>query len=143
MDCLKSVNDTYGHAQGDIALTHFAHILTKTFRDSDVIARMGGDEFAVLTIDATESSLNAIQTRLQGNVDTYNLESMRGYALSFSMGIIRVDLASTFTVDTLLAQADEVFTPIKRKKEKSIAYPALYHGGWVDGAQVAKEVQCR
>jgi diguanylate cyclase (GGDEF)-like protein len=120
MDCLKSVNDTYGHTQGDIALTHFAQILTKTFRDSDVIARMGGDEFAILTIDATEGSLNAIQTRLQGNVDSYNLESVRGYALSFSMGIIRVDLASTFTVDTLLAQADQAMYAHKKKKKRKV-----------------------
>jgi diguanylate cyclase (GGDEF)-like protein len=120
MDCLKSINDTYGHAQGDIALTHFAQILTKTFRDSDVIARMGGDEFAVLTIDATEGSLNAIQTRLQGNVDTYNLESVRGYTLSFSMGVIRVDLTSTFTVDALLAQADKAMYAHKKKKKRKV-----------------------
>ncbi len=120
MDCLKVINDTFGHAQGDTALTHFAHILTKTFRDSDVIARMGGDEFAVLTIDATENNLNTIQARLQSNVDTHNLESARGYALSFSMGIIRVDLTSTFTVETLLAQADEaMYAHKKRKKRKT------------------------
>jgi diguanylate cyclase (GGDEF)-like protein len=106
MDCLKIVNDTFGHAEGDTALTHFAHILTETFRDSDVIARMGGDEFTVLTIDATESSLTTIQARLQSNVDAHNLVSVRGYTLSFSLGIIRVDLNSTFTVEALLAQAD-------------------------------------
>jgi diguanylate cyclase (GGDEF)-like protein len=118
MDSLKSINDTFGHAHGDIALTHFAHILTKTFRDSDVIARMGGDEFAVLTIDATESSLNVIQERLQGNVDTHNLEAARGYTLSFSLGIIRVDLNSTFTVESLLAQADEAMYAHKKKRKR-------------------------
>jgi diguanylate cyclase (GGDEF)-like protein len=118
MDSLKSINDTYGHAQGDTALTHFAHILTKTFRDSDVIARMGGDEFAVLTIDATESNLNVIQARLQSNVDTHNLEAVRGYALSFSLGIIRVDLNSTFTVEALLAQADQAMYAHKKKRKR-------------------------
>lgn len=118
MDSLKSINDTYGHAQGDTALTHFAHILTKTFRESDVIARMGGDEFAVLTIDATESNLNVIQARLQSNVDTHNLEAVRGYALSFSLGIIRVDLNSTFTVEALLAQADQAMYAHKKKRKR-------------------------
>jgi diguanylate cyclase (GGDEF)-like protein len=118
MDSLKMINDTFGHAQGDTALTHFAHILTKTFRDSDVVARMGGDEFAVLTIDATESSLNVIQERLQSNVDTHNLEAARGYALSFSLGIIRVDLNSTFTVEALLAQADEAMYAHKKKRKR-------------------------
>ena len=118
MDSLKHVNDTFGHAQGDTALTHFAHILTETFRDSDVIARMGGDEFAVLTIDATEGSLAIIQARLQSNVDAHNLVSMSGYSLSFSLGIIRVDLNITFTVEALLAQADEAMYAHKRHKKR-------------------------
>lgn len=120
MDCLKIINDTFGHAQGDTALTHFAHILTKTFRDSDVIARMGGDEFAVLTIDATEGSLNVIQARLQSNVDTHNLEAVRGYALSFSLGIIRVDLSSTYTVEALLDQADKAMYAHKKRKKRKV-----------------------
>jgi diguanylate cyclase (GGDEF)-like protein len=117
MDSLKHINDTFGHAHGDTALTHFAHILTETFRDSDVIARMGGDEFAILTIEATEGSLAAIQARLQSNVDSHNLISVRSYALSFSLGIIRVDLSSTFTVEALLSQADEAMYAHKRLKK--------------------------
>jgi len=118
MDSLKQINDTFGHAHGDTALTHFAHILTETFRDSDVIARMGGDEFAVLTIDATEGSLAIIQARLQSNVDAHNLVSMSGYSLSFSLGIIRVDLNITFTVEALLAQADDAMYAHKRHKKR-------------------------
>ena len=118
MDSLKQINDTYGHAHGDTALTHFAHILTETFRDSDVIARMGGDEFAVLTIDATEGSLAIIQARLQSNVDAHNLVSMSGYSLSFSLGIIRVDLNTTFTVEALLTQADDAMYAHKRHKKR-------------------------
>lgn len=117
MDSLRHVNNTFGHAEGDIALTHFARILTETFRDSDVIARMGGDEFAVLTIDATESGIAIIQARLQSNVDAYNLVSVRGYALSFSLGIIQVDLNSTFTVDTLLSLADTAMYEHKQSKQ--------------------------
>ena len=120
MDSLKQINDAFGHAHGDTALTHFAQILTRTFRDSDVIARMGGDEFAVLTIDATEGNLKAIQARLQSNVDTHNLESGRAYNLSFSMGIIRVDLTSTYTVDALLAQADEAMYEHKKKRKRKV-----------------------
>jgi len=117
MDSLKSVNNTFGHAEGDMALTHFARILTETYRDSDVVARLGGDEFVVLTIDATESGIAAIQARLQSNVEAYNLISVRGYALSFSLGIIQVDLNSTFTVDTLLSQADKAMYEHKMSKK--------------------------
>jgi len=117
MDSLKNINNTFGHTEGDMALTHFAHILTETFRDSDVIARMGGDEFAILTIDATENGIATIHARLQSNVDAYNLVSVRGYALSFSLGIIQVDLNLTFTVDALLSQADTAMYAHKHSKK--------------------------
>jgi len=116
MDSLKHINNTFGHAEGDIALTHFARILTESFRDSDVVARMGGDEFVILTIDATESGIAVIHARLQSNVDAYNFVSVRGYALSFSLGIIQVDLNSTFTVDTLVSQADTAMYEHKQSK---------------------------
>jgi len=117
MDSLKHVNNNFGHAEGDTALNHFARILTETFRDSDVVARLGGDEFGVLTIDATQNNIAVIHARLQSNVDAYNLVSVRGYSLSFSLGIIPVDLDSTFTVDTLLAQADAAMYEHKQGKK--------------------------
>lgn len=119
MDCLKQVNDKYGHAEGDTALNHFAHILTETFRDSDVIARMGGDEFAVLTIDVTENNISTIQARLQSGVDAHNLVSVRGYALSFSLGVIRVDLNTIFTVEGLLTQADAAMYAHKQQRKRT------------------------
>jgi diguanylate cyclase (GGDEF)-like protein len=117
MDSLKSINNKFGHLEGDTALNHFARILAETFRDSDVIARLGGDEFAVLTIDATESGISVIQKRLQSNVDAYNLVSVRGYTLSFSLGTLQVDLNSTFTVDALLSQADKAMYKHKHSKK--------------------------
>jgi len=120
MDSLKKINDTFGHTQGDLALSHFARILTETFRDSDVIARMGGDEFTILTIDATEGSLKTIRERLDSNVEAYNLIAVNGYDLSFSMGIIRVDLASTQTVEALLAQADQAMYAHKKKRKRKV-----------------------
>jgi len=118
LDCLKPINDTFGHAAGDMALTHFARILTETFRDSDVIARMGGDEFVVMTVDATESDLAGIQARLQSNVNADNLQSVRGYALSFSLGVIRVDLNSTATMEALLSQADAAMYAHKQSRKR-------------------------
>lgn len=117
MDSLKSINNSFGHTEGDTALNHFARILSETFRDSDVIARLGGDEFAVLTIDATESGITVIHKRLQSNVDAYNLVTVRGYELSFSLGIMRVDLDSTFTVDALLSEADRAMYAHKQSKK--------------------------
>jgi diguanylate cyclase (GGDEF)-like protein len=119
LDSLKHTNDTFGHAEGDTVLTHFSEILTKTFRDSDVIGRLGGDEFVVLTVDTTENDLVSIQARLQNNVDAYNLQAVRGYALSFSLGIIRVDVESTLTMEALLSQADAAMYKHKQGRKRT------------------------
>ena len=116
LDSLKHINNTFGHAAGDATLTHFAHILTDTFRDSDVIGRLGGDEFVVLIIDATESDLVSMQERLQSSVAAYNLQP-GSHALSFSLGVIRVGPDSTETMEALLAQADEAMYIHKRGRK--------------------------
>lgn len=118
MDRLKYLNDMFGHAQGDAALNEFARILTETFRDSDVIARLGGDEFVILTIDAAESDLYNIQTRLQNNVAAYNLRSTNGHALSFSVGVIQVDINAPITMEELLSKADAAMYKHKQSRKR-------------------------
>jgi diguanylate cyclase (GGDEF)-like protein len=118
MDSLKHINDTFGHAAGDAALTHFAKILTDTFRDSDVIGRLGGDEFVVLMVDATENDLTSMQARLQSNVDAHNRQA-DGHALSFSLGVIRVDSNSTDTMEVLLSQADAAMYKHKQSRKRT------------------------
>ena len=120
LDCLKSINDTFGHGTGDAALTRFARILSETFRDSDAIGRMGGDEFVVLTIDVAENDLSSIQDRLQKNVDIRNNQSISGYALSFSLGAIQVDLDSSITMEELLSQADAAMYKHKQTRKRTV-----------------------
>lgn len=120
LDSLKSINDTLGHTAGDGAIIQFASILAETFRDSDVIGRLGGDEFVILTIDATETDLLNIQTRLQKNVEVYNLHSAPEASLSFSMGVIRVDLASEITMEELLSQADAAMYKHKQRRRRTV-----------------------
>ncbi|MGZ9225754.1 MAG: GGDEF domain-containing response regulator [Anaerolineales bacterium] len=119
LDSLKYINDTFGHAGGDAAISQFARILTDTFRDSDVIGRLGGDEFVALIADATESDLASVQTRLQSNVDAYNLRAPAGQALSFSLGVIRVEPQSTITMEELLAQADAAMYKHKVSRKRT------------------------
>ena len=106
LDSLKYINDTFGHAGGDAAITQFARILTDTFRESDVIGRLGGDEFVVMIVDATESDLASIQSSLQSHVDAYNRRADPRQVLSFSLGVIRLEPGSTMTMEDLLGQAD-------------------------------------
>ena len=119
LDSLKYINDTFGHAAGDTAITHFARILIETFRDSDVIGRLGGDEFVVLIIDASDSDLANMQERLKSNVDAHNLQSAGNHALAFSMGGIRVDSNSTISMESLLSQADEAMYKHKQTRKRT------------------------
>jgi diguanylate cyclase (GGDEF)-like protein len=121
LDSLKYINDTFGHAAGDAAIMEFSRILVDTFRDSDVIGRMGGDEFVVMIADASESDLASIQVRLQSNIDLYNLKAADGQAFSFSLGIIRVEPQSTITMEELLSQADEAMYKHKVSRRRRIA----------------------
>ncbi len=65
LDKFKSVNDTYGHDVGDLVLKHFANILKKTLRPSDVIARMGGEEFVILLTNTNAVTAQKILDRLR------------------------------------------------------------------------------
>ncbi|HSB00301.1 MAG TPA: GGDEF domain-containing protein, partial [Anaerolineales bacterium] len=118
LDCLKSINDTFGHGMGDAAITRFARVLTETFRDSDVVGRMGGDEFVVLTVEAGENDLTTIQARLQSNVDARNNQSTSGYALSYSLGVVPIDLNSSSTMEELLSQADAAMYKHKQSRKR-------------------------
>jgi diguanylate cyclase (GGDEF)-like protein len=119
LDSLKYINDTFGHAGGDAALTSFAQILNETFRESDIIGRLGGDEFIALIVDAAESDLASMQTRLQGNVEAYNRQVGREHALSFSLGVIRIDSHSTITMEEFLSQADEAMYKHKLSRRRA------------------------
>ena len=119
LDSLKYINDSFGHSAGDAAILQFSRILIDTFRDSDVIGRLGGDEFVVLIIDASESDLASIQSRLQSNCEAYNLQAANGHALSYSLGVIRVEPESTLSMEDLLAQADAAMYKHKQSRKRT------------------------
>jgi two-component system cell cycle response regulator len=118
MDDLKWINDHCGHNEGDQALIRLATILRKTFRESDVIARIGGDEFAVLLESSPESDAMLVG-RLYENIRDYNAKVSQDYKLSISMGASRFDPEYPISVDKLLSKADALMYAQKRRaKEK-------------------------
>ena len=72
LDGLKFINDTKGHKSGDQLLCKAADILRATFRSSDIVARIGGDEFAVLVTGADQATTGGLVTRLKNNVHDFN-----------------------------------------------------------------------
>jgi diguanylate cyclase (GGDEF)-like protein len=117
LDGFKTINDRFGHAEGDLALTSFGRLLLQTFRESDVIGRFGGDEFAVLMTNCTEADGALALQRLQSAVDAHNRTSQRGYDLRFS--VVAVSYAGTqhLSIDALLAEADALMHQRKRQEQ--------------------------
>ena len=117
LDKMKEINDTLGHQEGDKALIDISTILKEVFRESDIIGRMGGDEFAILAIDTTDETREVLVNRLHNILDDYNRPERRNYQLSLSIGIAHYDPETPSTLDKLMAQADELMYEEKRKKQ--------------------------
>ncbi len=115
---LKHINDTHGHADGDRALITTADIFHRTFRDSDVIARVGGDEFAILAVEADTNHLDNIRTRLQQALDVANRAHLHPFELSVSIGVVSFDPEQHTTVEELMAMADREMYTQKRSVQQ-------------------------
>ncbi|MEI7638296.1 MAG: diguanylate cyclase [Syntrophus sp. (in: bacteria)] len=118
-DDFKWINDSLGHEQGDKVLVDTAHILRQTFRGSDIVARIGGDEFVVLSRKAADSDHEVFLKRLQQNIDGYNAKENRRYKLALSWGTIAYDPESPESLDDLLSQADRLMYMHKREKSNN------------------------
>jgi diguanylate cyclase (GGDEF)-like protein/PAS domain S-box-containing protein len=108
LDDLKGINDHWGHQEGDRALIAVANVIKETYRDPDIIARIGGDEFVVLAIEGTsESSADDLRIRLSRNLVLFNEKEERSYRLSLSLGVVRYDPNQPASVEGLIAEADK------------------------------------
>jgi diguanylate cyclase (GGDEF)-like protein len=118
LDNLKEINDTFGHEEGDKLLKETANILKSTYRSSDIVARIGGDEFVVFLVGITESHVETVIARLQKQLDIHNAKSNRSHKLSVSVGIAYHDPERPCSIDELLIQADKLMYEQKRRKQK-------------------------
>lgn len=121
LDNLKGINDTLGHDGGDHALIETAAVLRDTFRDSDIIARIGGDEFVIVPIGTTEEGASIATSRLYQNLLAHNEKRKQTYPLSVSVGFACCDPESPCSIDELLSQADKsMYEQKKQKKQSSV-----------------------
>ena len=116
LDDLKGVNDTAGHAVGDRALRDTAALLRRTFRDSDLVARIGGDEYAVLVRHAATASAGVLAERLKRQVRDFNRRAARPYQVSISLGFATHKASTLGSVAGLLDRADRALYRDKRRK---------------------------
>ena len=120
IDNLKAINGTWGHAQGDLALKELSTILKESFRESDILARVGGDEFVVVALDASREGTEIVTNRIQSALEARNQKKGATYHLALSLGFAHFDPESPCMLSELIAQADGLMYQQKqvRKKKK-------------------------
>jgi diguanylate cyclase (GGDEF)-like protein len=113
---MKAINDEFGHHEGDQALINLTNILNNTFRSSDIISRVGGDEFAILITGARGTAAEkAVVDNLLDNLRSHNENTEKGYTLSVSTGIVYYDPEHPCALEDLLLQADELMYENKQR----------------------------
>jgi diguanylate cyclase (GGDEF)-like protein len=106
IDDFKSINDEFGHAEGDHALREVSELLTGSFRESDLVARLGGDEFVVAALDTSLRDVAVPEQRLRDKLQARNASTKRPYQLSLTFGFSLFDPDSPCRLWELVARAD-------------------------------------
>lgn len=117
VDYLKQINDTMGHQMGSKFLTTTGNLLREVFRETDVLARIGGDEFAVAG-QFSQAGISEAVRRLRGEVALRDIEGT-SVRLSLSLGWVTSDSQKRELLGDLLARADEEMYKEKRSRKES------------------------
>jgi diguanylate cyclase (GGDEF)-like protein len=118
VDNLKDVNDEHGHLAGDAVIRHVAHGIQRNCRKSDLAARYGGDEFAVLFINATATEVALVMERMVLDISTDPVRCEdTSLSVGVSFGLISVSGVGQFdTADDVIRAADRRLYVMKRRR---------------------------
>ncbi|RJQ48684.1 MAG: diguanylate cyclase [Nitrospiraceae bacterium] len=117
VDNMRSINEEHGQHTGDQVLIDTANILRKTFREADILARTGGDEFVVSTLVSSKDTAALIMKRLEENFAEYNEGKNGTLELSLSFGASCHNTEQPVSIEELLSHADEKMHEAKKKKK--------------------------
>jgi len=121
VDDFKSINDRFGHFEGDIALTKAVHVLRNSVGRNDLVARYGGDEFCIiLESDKTRTIEDTIR-RIDKNISDFNRDENKPYKLSFSMGYAVYHPSVGNTAESFLRVIDQKMYEQKNARKMEAA----------------------
>ncbi len=137
LDFFKKVNDNYGHEAGDLALVEFSRLLKQTFRDYDIIGRVGGEEFAVCMPNTSleEAFVACERCRQRLMEQTIKIEQ-NGHSQSFNITVsigLTAATGSTMTFDSLLREADHLLYQAKENGRNQTCVANKIKDGSEDG----------
>ena len=112
----KSINDQFGHSEGDHVLSTFAKLMKSIFRNADLLARLGGDEFVILLNNTLQPDAKELMKKFQHSLKQSNQTANRGYDISFSHGVVEFDTHKHSSIEALLVDGDLLM--YKQKKQR-------------------------
>lgn len=118
LDGLKSVNDKYGHDEGDLFIKSMGKILTQIHNNGELLMRYGGDEFVVLGQNFSKKDAEEYLTKVRAGIDNYNATSSKPYRLDASMGYTLMNPAEEFDLEELIETADREMYKEKNAKKR-------------------------
>ena len=121
LDKMKNINDQFGHPQGDVALQAVATVLKASFRSSDILARIGGDEFAVCSLISHMDNFNTIRDRIQHQVMALKQKERYPFTLSISIGFATNRLKQKETLDDIMERADQNLYKNKQEPQTPVS----------------------
>lgn len=107
IDNLQGINDTLGFQEGDMMIKDAADVIKANFRRSDIIARVGGDEFIVFLIGTSEDHVETINSNFRKNLEIHNSKRHQKYKLLMKTSVSYYDPEYNDSIDNMLAQAGD------------------------------------
>lgn len=120
LDNLKKINDTFGHDDGDYSIKAASDFIRNGLRSTDIVARIGGDEFAAFALCDNAAIAKTIPDRIKGIAAEHNLKSDKPYNVTVSIGIYELECSPTGSVQAYMDKADAALYADKKNKNPDI-----------------------
>lgn len=122
LDRFKSINDEHGHAAGDQAIRTFVACVTANIRDTDVLARYGGDEFVLILGNTTLDGAQRVAERIRRGLESHDCQLSNGARLRLTSSIGLAELAPGDDLKSLCERADRALALAKRNGRNRVAF---------------------